>query len=53
MVRDQRVAAVDGTMVAVRVDTICVHGDTAGAAILARRIRVALEAAGVNVRPAC
>ena len=50
MVRDQQVVAVDGTIVPVRVDTICVHGDTAGAATLARRTRAALEAAGVYVR---
>ena len=30
-------------------DTICVHGDTPGAARLARRVREALEAAGVEV----
>ena len=53
MVREQRVVAVDGTIVPVRVDTICVHGDTAGAAVLARRIRAELEAAGVNVRAGC
>jgi UPF0271 protein len=32
------------------VDTICVHGDTPGAADLARRIREALEAANIEVR---
>ena len=32
------------------VDTICVHGDTPGAADLARRIREALEAADIEVR---
>jgi 5-oxoprolinase (ATP-hydrolysing) subunit A len=31
------------------VDTICVHGDTPGAAALAGRVRAALEAAGVTV----
>jgi 5-oxoprolinase (ATP-hydrolysing) subunit A len=33
------------------VDTICVHGDTPGAVELARAVRAALEAAGVDVRP--
>jgi UPF0271 protein len=33
-----------------RVDTICVHGDTPGAADLASRIRAALEAAGIQVK---
>jgi len=32
------------------VDTICVHGDTPGAATLASRIRAALEAAKIDVR---
>jgi UPF0271 protein len=32
------------------VDTVCVHGDTPGAADLARRIRAALEAAKIDVR---
>jgi 5-oxoprolinase (ATP-hydrolysing) subunit A len=49
MVRDQAVAAIDGSRVAVSVDTICVHGDTPDAAALAGRIRRALEHAGVEV----
>lgn len=32
------------------VDTICVHGDTPGAAALAAQIRAALEAANIDVR---
>jgi UPF0271 protein len=50
MVRDGRVVAVTGESIAVRADTICVHGDTPGAAPLARRIREALEAAGIALR---
>lgn len=50
MVRDQAVEAIDGSHVALTVDTICVHGDTPGAAELAFRIRAALESAGVEVR---
>jgi UPF0271 protein len=49
MVRDQAVDAVDGSRVPLTVDTICVHGDTPGAAELAARIRAALEEAGVAV----
>jgi len=49
MVRDQRVTALDGTLVPVSVETMCVHGDTPGAAVLARRVRSALEAAGVRI----
>lgn len=54
MVRDQRVMAIDGTLVPVTVETICIHGDTPGAATIAQRVRSALELAGVRVsaRPA-
>lgn len=50
MVREGMVEAIDGTCVALTVDTICVHGDTPGAAELAARIRAALEQAGVEVK---
>jgi UPF0271 protein len=49
MVCEQVVEAVDGGVVPLVVDTICVHGDTPGAADLAARIRAALAAAGVEV----
>jgi 5-oxoprolinase (ATP-hydrolysing) subunit A len=35
----------------VRADTICIHGDTPGAADLAREVRQALEARGVRIAP--
>ncbi len=47
--RDQRVAAADGRRVAVRARSLCVHGDTPGAAELAARVRDALTAAGLRV----
>lgn len=50
MAREQKVVAVDGSVVSLRVDTICVHGDTPGAADLAALIRRALADAGVVVR---
>jgi UPF0271 protein len=50
MAKDQVVTAIDGTIVKLDVDTICVHGDTAGADDLASRLRAGLEAAGVSVR---
>jgi UPF0271 protein len=49
MARDRSVTSVDGTVVPLEVDTICVHGDTPGAAALAAAIRGALEADGVRV----
>ena len=51
MATEQAVTAVDGTSVSVRADTICIHGDTPGAAALARAVRQALTAAGIEVRP--
>jgi UPF0271 protein len=37
------------TDVPVRADTLCIHGDTPGAAELARTVKTALEEAGVRV----
>jgi 5-oxoprolinase (ATP-hydrolysing) subunit A len=51
MATERTVQAVDGSVVRLELDTICVHGDTPGAADLAARIRAALAAAGVDVRP--
>ena len=50
MVRDQVVDAIDGTVVPLAVDTICVHGDTPGASDLAARIRAALTRSGIEVK---
>lgn len=52
MVMESRVTARDGSDIALQIDTICVHGDTPGAAGLARALRQGLEAAGVQVAPA-
>jgi UPF0271 protein len=49
MVREGAVAAVDGTRVPLEVETICIHGDTPGAVDFARRLRAALDAAGVEI----
>ncbi|ANS78520.1 Lactam utilization protein LamB [Serinicoccus hydrothermalis] len=45
------VTAVDGTEVAVDAASVCVHGDSPGAVRVARAVRSALEAAGVEPRP--
>ena len=45
-------SAVDGSVVAVEADSICVHGDTPGAVAMARGLRGALTAAGVELRAA-
>ena len=49
MARDGEVVSVDGRRLALDADTICVHSDTPGAARLARRLRDALDAAGLRV----
>lgn len=49
LVRSGTVTAHCGTAVAVRARSLCLHGDTPGAVELARRVRAALESAGVTV----
>ncbi len=47
MLREEKVRAIDGSDVAARADTICVHGDTPGAVEFARELRLALHQAGI------
>jgi 5-oxoprolinase (ATP-hydrolysing) subunit A len=51
IVRDGIVQTADGREVALKIDTICVHGDTPGAANLARRLRAAFTESGAIVQP--
>lgn len=51
MVREGKVRAVSGDDIALRADTICVHGDGPYAVELARRLRSAFEAESIAVRP--
>lgn len=54
LVLDQAVTAIDGSHVAAIVDTLCIHGDTPGAAAAARAVRAALEHRNVDIRsPGC
>ena len=50
MVREQSVLAIDGSRIPLRVDTLCVHGDTPGAAAVAAALREELVTAGIAVR---
>ncbi|MFH5879634.1 LamB/YcsF family protein [Arthrobacter sp. NA-172] len=43
------VVAVDGTVVSVKPDSLCIHGDTPGAVELAAAVRAGLEEAGVEI----
>ena len=49
IVTDGEVTALDGSTVSVRVDSLCVHGDTVGAVQLAHAVREALTRAGVTI----
>jgi UPF0271 protein len=49
--RDGRVTSVDGTIVELRAESICCHGDTPGAVAIAKAVRDGLRDAGVEVRP--
>ncbi|MDT0345415.1 LamB/YcsF family protein [Streptomyces litchfieldiae] len=49
--RDGRVTSAEGTTVAVRARSLCVHGDTPGATDLARHVRAGLAAAGIGLEP--
>jgi UPF0271 protein len=52
MAREGRVQARNGSEIQLRVDTICVHGDTPGADRLAAALREGLEGAGIRIAPA-
>ena len=51
MALDGLVTALDGSEVELRAESLCLHGDSPGAAVTARSVRSALEAAGVTLRP--
>jgi UPF0271 protein len=45
----KEVLAVDGTVVPVQADSLCIHGDTPGAVNMAAAVREGLEKAGVQI----
>jgi len=45
------VVAVDGSVLRMPVQSLCVHGDTPGAVALARQVRAGLEDAGLSLAP--
>jgi 5-oxoprolinase (ATP-hydrolysing) subunit A len=49
MATNGSVISVEGTIVAVNAESLCVHGDTAGAVQIARAVRSALTDAGVRI----
>lgn len=51
MATDGQIRAIDGTTIAVRADSVCVHGDSPGAVDMATAVRARLVDAGVTVTP--
>ncbi|ODT50196.1 5-oxoprolinase subunit PxpA [Devosia sp. 63-57] len=49
LAREGEIAAIDGTVLKSEARSICLHGDTPGAVELARDVRDALEAEGVEI----
>ncbi|MGI8668199.1 MAG: LamB/YcsF family protein [Jatrophihabitans sp.] len=49
LVTTGELSAADGSVLAIAPTSLCVHGDTPGAAGIARSVRAALEAAGVRL----
>ncbi len=52
-VQEGTIEAASGKTINVQADTICVHGDNAHALAFAQKIRNALTAAGVEIKPVC
>ena len=53
MVSSGEVTAVDGTQIAVSVESVCVHGDSPGAVQIATAVRDRLQAAGMDIKAFC
>jgi 5-oxoprolinase (ATP-hydrolysing) subunit A len=51
MVEDGNVVSVSGKVIKMRMDTVCIHGDTPGAVEIARGIREKLKLGGIEVAP--
>ncbi|HPD96910.1 MAG TPA: 5-oxoprolinase subunit PxpA [Synergistales bacterium] len=51
MVKEGRIISVEGSMLHIRPDTVCVHGDTPEALRMARAIREKLEAEEIVIAP--
>jgi 5-oxoprolinase (ATP-hydrolysing) subunit A len=49
MATDSTVVAIDGTVIPISAESICVHGDTPGAAAIAVSVRDTLVSAGVSI----
>ena len=50
MVTSGQVTAIDGAQIPVRVESVCVHGDSPDAVTIAAAARERLMAAGIDIR---
>lgn len=50
LIQEGRVRTTDGTMVNIRADTVCIHGDGSGAVAIAQKLAAELRQAGVAIR---
>jgi 5-oxoprolinase (ATP-hydrolysing) subunit A len=51
MAKEGKIITTDGSVLAMQIDTICVHGDNPSAVDLVRQIRAAIEAEAIQVVP--
>lgn len=51
MVKEGKVTALDGTVISVKAETICVHGDGPKALAFTKKIRETLEKEGIAIEP--
>jgi UPF0271 protein len=51
MIREGRIASVDGAMIDMHVDSVCLHSDTPSAPAIARAVASRLTEAGIAIRP--
>ncbi|RAX48732.1 LamB/YcsF family protein [Arthrobacter sp. AQ5-05] len=47
---EKTIVAIDGSVIPMDAESICVHGDTAGAVAMAAAVRAGLESAGVTIK---
>jgi UPF0271 protein len=50
MVTHREVEAIDGSVIRIDADSLCIHGDSPGAVEMAQAVRAALTGAGVEIR---
>jgi len=51
MVQDGAVTSITGKVIKMKMDTVCIHGDTPGAVEIGRHVRDGLKGAGIDVKP--